>query len=240
MFSPTGTPPPSGQSSNPSPSHGGNTDPNEVRRRTQHTQMLYSQPSTPSTHGGNTDPNEVRMQVAHYASSQSLTPPPTHGGNTDPNEIRQRLAQSQSATPLLPDQAGTYTTTRVISSQESTMQYSTPSPSPYEGNINPSPGPLQPTHQPASQPQSGYFQGSQITRSFGGPQVQYPQTAGAVSPPPGNYGTPQSQISSQSFPAQTHGSPNQRANVYGGQASQIPQGLSPQVCTRSPLARGDS
>lgn len=235
MFSPTGTPPsPSRQFSDASPLHGGSTDPNEVRRRTQQTQMVSSHPITPSNHGGNTDPNEVRLQLAHYNSSQSSSPPPVHGGNADPNDVRQRLNQSQSAIPLIQGQGRTYTTTRTVSSQESTMQYPTPSPSPYGGQSS-GLSPLMPTHQPLSQPQSSYFQGSQTTQSLSGPPIQYPQIAGAGSPPPGNYGSPPSQIPSQSYPAQTQGSPNQQSNVYGGQSSQIPQGLSPQVRNQSLL-----
>lgn len=235
MSSLTGISPPSGQFSTTSPSHGGSTDPNEVRRRTQHTQNIPSQPSTHSTHGGNTDPNEVR----HYASSQSSSPPPTHGGNVDPNEIRQRLAQSQSASPLLRDQAGTYTTTRVVSSQESTAQYLTPSPSPYGDNMNSSARPLHstPFDQTSGQAQSGYFQGSQTAQPLGGPQVQYRQTVAAVTPPPGQHGSPPSQLSSQPFPPQTHGSNQQ----YGGQPSHVPQVLPPQVRTQSPpLSRARS
>lgn len=242
MSYPTTIPPSSsGQLSTPSPSHGGSTDPNEVRRRTQHTQIVSSQPSTPSTHGADTDPNELRMQQVHYSSSQSSSPPPQHGGNADPNEIRQRLGQSQSATPLLRDQAGSFTATRVVSSQESTVQYSTPSPSPYGGNINPSLGPLQPTRldQPPNQAQSGYFQQSQINQPLGDSQFQHAQTPGAVSPPPVNYGSPLSQMSSQSFPTQTPVFSNQQNNAYGGQSSQIPQGVPPQVRTHSLLvARG--
>lgn len=231
MSYPTAIPPSSsGQFSTPSPSHGGSTDPNEVRRRTQHTQIVSSQPSTPSTHGADTDPNEIRMQQAHYASSQSSSPPPQHGGNADPNEIRQRLGQSQSATPLLRDQAGSFTATRVVSSQESTVQYSTPSPSPFGGNLN---------HQPPNQAQSGYFQQSQINQPLGGSQFQHAQTPGAVSPPPVNHGSPLSQMSSQPFSPQTPVFSNQQNNANGGQSSQIPQGVSPQVRTHSLLiARG--
>lgn len=240
MSYPTGNPPSSsGQFSTPSPLHGGNTDPNEVRRRTQHTHQISSQPSTPSTHGGNTDPNELRLQLTHYASSQSSSPPPPHGGNADPNEIRQRLAQSQSATPLLRDQAGSYTTTRVVSSQESAVQYSTPSPSFHGGNTDPNVGPSQPTRldQTPSQAQSGYFQGSQINQPSGGLQFPHPQTPGAVSPPPVTYGSPLSQMSSHPSPVQTPGASYQQTNAYGGQAPQIPQGLPPQVGTHSLIVR---
>lgn len=236
MSSSMGTPPsPSRQFSDPSPLHGGSTDPNEVRRRAQQTQMVSSHPITPPNHGGNTDPNEVRLQLAHYTSTQSSSPPPDHGGNADPNAVRQRLNQSQSAIPSIQGQGRTYTTTRTVSSQESTMQYPTPSPSPYGGPISSSLSPLLPTHQPQGQPQSSYFQGSQTTQSFSGPPIQHSQVVGAGSPPPGNYGSPSSQISSQSYSAQTQGSPNQQNNVHGGQSSQIPQGISPQVRNQSLL-----
>lgn len=226
----------SSRSPSGNPSHGGDSDPNETRRRKQHTQMVSNQPSTPTIDGGDIDPNEVHMQLAHNSPSQ-YSSPPDHGGNTDPNETRQRLGQTQSASPLLPNQAGISTTTRVVDSQQSTMQYSTPSPSPslYGSNIHSSAGPSQPARldQPPSQARSGYFQGPPILQPFGGPQVQHPQIPAAASPPPGVYGGPLPQIVSPLFPAQTHGPPNQQTNGYGGQPSQILHRPPPQVRTQA-------
>ncbi|MCJ1470844.1 hypothetical protein MMC07_009491 [Pseudocyphellaria aurata] len=229
MSTSTGNPSlPSGQIYSPSPLHGGNTDPNEIRRRAQYNQTIPSQPSTPSIHGGNTDPNQIRMQLA---SSQSSSPAPSHGGNADPNEIRQRLGQSQSATPLLQDQSGTFSTQRVVSPQESILQYPTPSTPPYGGNMNST----VPTHQTPSQAQSGYFQGSQITQALGGAQVQYPQNGNAAPLPQGNYGNPIPQTPSPSFSMPSHGAPNQQPNAYGGQPSQISQGHPPQGNVYGPM-----
>lgn len=204
--------------------------------------MSSRSPSGNPSHGGDIDPNEIRMRLAHNASSQSSSPPPDHGGDADPNEIRRRVGQGHSASPLLRNQAGISTTTRAMGSQESTTQFSTPSPSSYGNIIHSSAGPSQSARpdQPSSQALSGYFQGAPIHQPFGGHQVQHTQTAATASPPPGVYGSPLPQTSSPSFPAQTHGSPNQQTNGYSGQPSQNSQGLPPQVRTQACLCEKEA
>ena len=180
------------------------------------------------------------MALAHNPSNQSSFSPADHGGDAD--EIRQRLGQSQSASPLLWNQAGISTTTRVVDSRESTTQFSTPSPSPYGNNGYSSAGPAQPARpdQPPSEAPAGYFQGAPIHQPFGGPQVQLPQTPATASPPPGVYGGPLPQNPSPPFPAQTYSPPNQQTNGYGGQPSQIPHRAPSQVRAQSFLCEKEA
>ena len=74
------------------PAHGGDSDPNEIRRRphlTQPTSASFTQAANSSTeynsvrpsHGGNTDPNETRhRQIVMHQMSGSSSPAPTSPG----------------------------------------------------------------------------------------------------------------------------------------------------------------
>lgn len=131
----------SSQAPNTSPAsppdpHGGDTDPNETRRRERRAQQIAASPShfasnpsfTPLTdpsHGGDTDPNAVRLREARMQQASGLSSPaatsmtpstnnpdviamstPPQGGYTDPNDVRLRQTCMQQTPGSSPSVTG--------------------------------------------------------------------------------------------------------------------------------------
>ena len=146
---------------------------------------LDSSLSEQRPHGGNTDPNEIRRLLAASQGIPGLSThsgmgphpdskPDPHGGNTDPNEVRRKLASAhQSSNPSSPsDFVHSQKTTHVSQSEVGysppIQQWSSISPS---SNVPSQMGPQQSYFNQAAHtpqiPPNGYSFGVRLSPNTG-------------------------------------------------------------------------
>lgn len=85
------------------------------------------QPQPAQSHGGDTDPNETRRRLGQQNVPQSngQMSPQSHGGDTDPNEIRRQLGQHVPGQSNTQTSMGQQSSSQYTTQTSSTVQYST-------------------------------------------------------------------------------------------------------------------